>query len=109
MITRQIIKNGVQPFSFPYDTKFTRVSSSQVAENGTLKRVSVIEIYDCAEDDKQFSYRDFALKNILALDNESLLRPIQMQESKSSGVENLAKFNNDVQAATKKAQEGAIN
>lgn len=107
MITRQIIKNNVEPFVFPYSTKMTRVSSTQVAENGQLKRTSVTEVYDCVDDDKQFSYRDFALRNILALDNESLLRPIQMQESKSSGVENLAKFNNDVQAATKKAQEGA--
>ena len=107
MITRQIIKNGVEPFVFPYSTKISRVSSSQIADNGSLKRMSVIEEYDCTVDDKQFSFRDFSITNIIALGNENLLNPVQMQESKSAGIENLAKFNHNVQEAVQKAQEGS--
>lgn len=108
MICRQIIHSDLPSFSFPYTTKFERVSSTQVAENGSFKRTSVFEEYDCAAEDNQFSFRDFSISNVIALGNENLLKPIQMQESKSAGIENLAKFNNDVQLASQKAQEGAV-
>lgn len=107
MICRQVIHFDIPSFSFGYTTKYERVTSSQVAENGSFKRSSVVEVYDPAEDDKQFSYRDFSISNVLALGNPSLLQTVQMQESKSAGIENLSKFNSNVHEAVQKAQEGA--
>lgn len=107
MISRQVIHPDIPSFSYTYSPKYERISTCQIAENGSLKRVSVVEVYDPAEDDKQFCYRDFSLSNVLALGNPSLLQSVQMHESKSAGVENLSKFNKNVQAATQKAQEGA--
>lgn len=104
MITRQMIRQKLPSFSIPYSPSFERVTSREVAKNGVLTKTSVHEVFNPAEADKGVSYRDYLLGNIIALDNPSLLNPCQMVETKSDGISNLKKFNDDVKAAAEKAQ-----
>ena len=67
----------VEPDSF-ISPKYTRVGSKQVAKKGSLVLESCIETIDFAKANSQYSYKDFSLSNIIALGNESLLRPCSM-------------------------------
>lgn len=91
-----------------YSPSFERVASREVAVNGVLTKTTIYEKFNPADEDKGVCYRDYILNNVLSLDNPALLNPCQMVETKSNGVSNLKKFNDDVKAASEKAQSQTV-
>lgn len=108
MITRQLIRQKLPTFYMEYSPSFERVASREVSVNGVLSKTTVYEKFNPADEDKGVCYRDYILNNVLSLGNPELLNPCQMVESKSNGVSNLKKFNDDVKAASEKAQSQTV-
>lgn len=105
MLSRQIRHQEIPKFEPTYSPQFERVTTRESTRNGSLVKESVFEQFNPADADKGISYLDYSLENIIALDNPSLLNPIQMVETKINGISNLKNFNENVEASQKKAEE----
>lgn len=69
-----------------FEPSYMRVASKQVAEKGVIRVVSQVEKFDFSAQNKQFTMRDFSLQNIVALGNDSLLKPVSMAAQNLDGV-----------------------